>query len=110
MPGLGSGGGGGRKFVAPRRTGASRAARGIERRAFRVIEFEYHGKGRWLTTSLNATVAALLRHDYTCFWQGNRGRLSRFRPACNYEFRAWSNLVCAHEARIVAVLRALEAR
>ena len=47
------------------------ASQGIGRRAFRVIEFEYHKVGMWARTSLNDdTVVALRNHRYRCYWQG----------------------------------------
>ena len=83
------------------------ATTGISRHAFRVIEFEYHGVGAWAKTSLNATVSTLMKHNYRCYWQGNKGVLKRFRTSCNYEFKKWSNLVCAHEQNIVEIFEAL---
>uniref|UniRef100_A0A7S0L056 Methyltransferase FkbM domain-containing protein n=1 Tax=Coccolithus braarudii TaxID=221442 RepID=A0A7S0L056_9EUKA len=75
------------------------ASRGMKRRAFRVIEFEYHKVGMWARTSLNDTVVALRNHRYSCYWQGHR-RLIVFRFDCDNEFHAWSNLVCTHEERV----------
>ena len=84
------------------------AMQGIQKRRFRVIEFEYHGIGLWRNTSLNDTLIALKRHKYSCYWQGNNGILSRARTSCNYEFKKWSNLVCAHEKRILNIFEHLE--
>merc|ERR1712216_1048236 len=76
----------------------------------RVVEFEYHGFGHWgRGDHLNSTVTRTLK-GYTCFWQGSKkhnGRLHRFNPLCNYEFKSWSNLVCAHETKITDMLNDL---
>ena len=80
------------------------ANRGLQAKMFRVIEFEYHGVGRWRTTSLNVTVGNLMRYGYTCFWQG-REAIAQYEVECDNEFRKWSNLLCAHEHPIVAKLK-----
>lgn len=85
------------------------AMQGIRKRRFRVIEFEYHGCGMWRTTSLNDTLVALEHHNYSCYWQGNSGILSRATTSCNYEFKQWSNLVCAHEKNILNIFERLQA-
>ena len=80
---------------------------GIQRHAFRVIEFEYHGLGHWVTASLNTTMSMLKKNNYSCYWQGNNGALSRYNTMCSYEFKKWSNLVCAHEQNILNIFDTL---
>ena len=81
------------------------AMEGIKRKAYRVIEFEYHGVGAWKRHSLNETVRSkLTAYGYRCFWQGNDGSLSEFDFTCNYEFHGWSNIVCTHEPRVLSVM------
>jgi hypothetical protein len=74
---------------------------GLQRRAFRVIEFEYHAVGAWRWTSLNQTVFNLSSYGYRCYWQGNKGSLMTFRFDCDNEIRRWSNMVCTHDDKIV---------
>lgn len=83
------------------------AIEGLKRRAFRVVEFEYHGVGDWQRLSLNQTVTNIGAFGYRCYWQGSNGRLMRFRFDCNNEVHRWSNLVCTHEPRIARILDGL---
>ena len=90
------------------------AMEALRSRRVRLVEFEYHGCGMWASSSgsgrsLRTTLDTLHRHaGFRCFWQGDA------RPApyggnsslvtvdaggawCEaYEFRGWSNLICAH--------------
>ena len=57
---------------------------------------------------LKSTLRALAQYGYTCFWQGDKGSLAAASGAswCDaFEFRAHSNLVCAHDAQILAAMR-----
>ena len=49
------------------------------------------------------------RYGYRCFWQSNRGELSPSLHECTalYEFRRWSNVVCATGDKIVTALSTL---
>ena len=73
-----------------------------------VLEFEYHHKGYWNTSTpaghhLHEVLQSLRRLHYRCFWQGNRdvdGCVAQASPPCwepTFEHHKWSNLVCAHE-------------
>ena len=75
----------------------------------RVIEWEYHFVGIWAESGVTPVDTArwLLARRYVCYWQSRSGSLSPFLAACNYAFRAWSNVVCAHASE-EAVLAALE--
>ena len=77
-------------------------------RAVRVIEFEYHGVGKWGSEDRVGDVVTWLSGlQYTCFWQSNGGALSPFLPECDYEFHYWSNVVCvrdAHSAKLLSLL------
>ena len=42
---------------------------------------------------------------YECFWQGNDGELAPATTRCHFEFRSWSNLVCAQEDRILTAMQ-----
>ena len=81
---------------------ASLAARRI-----RVVEFEYHSVGRWQNESLHRVTSRLKSHGYTCFWQSNTGQLSPFLRSCSYEFKEWSNVVCACEPQVVHAFHSL---
>ena len=75
----------------------------------RVLEFEYHNEHKWPTTEqLQDAVSLLESVGYYCFWQSNGGELAALRPWCpGFEFRQWSNLVCAHELGDVAALQSM---
>ncbi len=79
-------------------------------RGRQVVEFEYHGVGAWKTGEKLADVISTMRsYGYVCFWQSNRGQLSPFIHECTalYEFRRWSNVVCATGDKIVTALSTL---
>ena len=80
----------------------------LKSKRVRVVEFEYHGFGYWgKGNHLNSTVMHIL-NGYTCFWQGSKrhnGRLHVYNPSCDYEFKSWSNLVCAHESNIIDMFK-----
>lgn len=79
-------------------------------RGRQVVEFEYNGVGAWKTGEKLADVISTMRsYGYVCFWQSNRGQLSPFIHECTalYEFRRWSNVVCATGDKIVTALSTL---
>lgn len=80
------------------------AQRGLQAKMFRIVEFEYHGVGKWRTVSLNGTVGRLMQYGYTCFWQG-RETIAQYEVECDNEFHKWSNLLCAHEHLIITKLK-----
>ena len=69
-----------------------------------VFEFEYHWSGFWAAAhpearSLQATLSWVSALGYGCFWTGGDGCLAPASGPCwrdSFEFRSWSNLVCAH--------------
>ena len=77
----------------------------LTRRRVRVLEFEYHGIGPWRTLRLRDTLSWLDGMGYECFWQGNDGKLAPATTRCNFEFRSWSNLVCAQEYGLLTAMR-----
>ena len=79
----------------------------LSARRVRVLQFEYHERGLWAKTPLSPRVRWLHRNGYTCFWQSKTGPLSPFLPRCSYDFKRWSNVVCAHEPAIVSAFEAL---
>ena len=81
---------------------ASLAARRV-----RVVEFEYHGIGRWRRRSIHDVIGVLEAMQYTCFWQSNSGKLSPFIAGCRYDFKSWSNIVCSSDRDVLRVLRLL---
>jgi len=90
------------------------AMEALRSRRVRLVEFEYHGCGMWASSSgsgrsLHTTLDTLHRHaGFKCFWQGDakpapHGANSSLVAVdsgaawCEaYEFRGWSNLICAH--------------
>ena len=91
-------------------------------RQVRLLEFEYHDA--WPPDrTLRDTLAFLGRRGYRCWWQGGAqggahgGRdmgLALASPGdgaeswcAGFGVKAWSNLVCAHEAPVVTILEAL---
>ena len=67
--------------------------------------------GSWFDTSLEAEAARLDAAGYTCFLESQRG-LWALGDGCwvpQFEFRQWSNVVCARRARpdLLAALDAL---
>lgn len=79
----------------------------LERRRVDVLEFEYHMRAK---VPLKESVSDLWGLGYECFWQGNSGALAPASGAnwCDsFEFRYWSNLVCAQTPAILEVLRRL---
>lgn len=77
-----------------------------ERRVL-LVEFEYHGIGLWVDTTIREVVDWLDSLGYTCFWNGNTGNLASFLPHCNYEFKWWSNVICTCEPEFERRMRAL---
>ena len=69
-----------------------------------VFEFEYHRSSYWSANhpesrSLKTTLSWLTELGYGCFWTGADGCLAPASGLCwrdEFEFRIWSNLVCAH--------------
>jgi len=82
----------------------------LKNRLVKVVEFEYHKKGAWATEKLDDTISMLRRFKYTCFWQLNNGKLSPFFKECSaaYEFKEWSNVVCATKPNILQAFSELE--
>lgn len=84
-----------------------------------VLEFEYHGVGMWSAhrrghRNLKTTVATLYGYGYRCFWQASSAHNGTLIPMngpgewCDgYEFRSWSNVVCAAQEGILASMRTL---
>lgn len=91
------------------------AARALMQRRIWVVQFEYNRVGYWRKWSsarrdLKSTLASLHEFGYTCFWDGNKGVLAQANGEawCDaFEIRAWSNLVCSHDPRLVERFRAL---
>ena len=83
----------------------------LEKRLAKVVEFEYHLKGAWASKSekLDHVISMMRRNQYTCFWQSGTGELSPFFPECAaaYEFREWSNVVCATHPKVVIAFNML---
>ena len=101
----------------------------LQHKRVEVLEFEYHSVGMWDGTTLHHrnlknVSAALHNFGYSCFWQ--RGRDSESAKTdrssavdaslvsmngvswCDmYEFRSWSNIVCAHSPTVLAAMRSL---
>ena len=77
----------------------------LAERRIRIVEFEYNRMGAWMEAhALERTIERLHRWRYECFFQGNFGQLARASGAnwcAAYEFRGWSNLVCAHEPALL---------
>lgn len=84
------------------------AQRSVTRRAFRVIEFEYHVRWKEHQTSLQALQEWLFAAGYHCFFITKRpGLLVPLSGACwraEFERYKWSNLVCAHTKEYLNVL------
>lgn len=61
-----------------------------------MLSFEYHMVGLWKDLSLKAVVTLLDEAGYDCWFQGQR-RLFRVTGCYvpQWEFQAWSNVVCA---------------
>jgi FkbM family methyltransferase len=84
------------------------SAETLRARKVDILKFEYHGVGAWSTRSverrdLSAVVARLFAFGYECFFDGNNGQLAPIsdRFWCEaLEVRMWSNVVCAHDARV----------
>ena len=91
------------------------AAALLARHQIDILEFEYHGIGYWHARfeerrTLRTTLAALDKHGYVCYWQAATGQLARASGAAwcpRFEFRRWSNLVCAARPEITRRLDAL---
>lgn len=89
-------------------------ARMLRERRVELLEFEYKKSGYWVHNdpaerrSLSTLVASLGSQGYTCFWQVH-DRLLRVTGQCwslAYEGAGWSNLLCAHSHKVVALLGA----
>ena len=82
-----------------------------------VLSFEYHYMGFWGRRaadgrSLGSTLGTLAAQGYTCFWDGNDGRLAQASGSCwqdAFEFRKWSNLVCTCRPKLRRAFRELSA-
>ena len=88
--------------------------RSVARRAFRIIEFEYHARWKEHRTSLHAVQEWLFAAGYHCFFISKKPNLLLpLSGACwraAYEFYKWSNVVCAHEREYLNVLYAMDGR
>lgn len=77
----------------------------------RLLEWEYHGVGDWTEPGASPAAVAmwLAARRYSCFWQSKSGALSPFVLGCDYAFRQWSNVICAHtsEQALLNVLHSL---
>ena len=65
-----------------------------------IVTFEYHGIGLWVETSLQSVVASLEVSGYACYLDGSP-TLTRLDAQCwhaDYEFKSWSNVVCARKS------------
>ena len=95
------------------------AAESLRARRVALLEFEVSKGGYWTTRkrpslahyrerrTLRATTRKLDAAGYACFWQTEAGLVPLSGPCWRPEFdmfRTWSNVVCAHEAPVVAVL------
>ena len=63
-----------------------------------MIYFEYNSGGLWAHVELRNVVGMLDELDYGCFFDG-QPTLTSISGSCwrsNYEFKGWSNVVCAH--------------
>lgn len=83
----------------------------LSRRLVALLEFEYSGAGYWSAAhsesrTLERTLSWLDSLGYRCYWQARHDLIPATRPCWRAEFetRSWSNLVCAHEPRVLAVL------
>ena len=75
--------------------GAALLARG----GVRLLLFEYHDKGAWRRATLQGVVEGLEAHGYDCYLLQNKLALRLtgcWDPA--FEFKSWSNVMCAHRA------------
>ena len=81
----------------------------LKKRLAKVVEFEYHCVGAWASEKLDHIISMMRRNRYTCFWQSVKGELSPFFPECAaaYEFRQWSNVVCATHPKVVMAFNML---
>ena len=78
------------------------------------VKFEYHNTGFWSETSrdrrkLESTLGWLYEAGYTCFMEA-QGALAPISGTCwdqRFESRRWSNVVCAHEPRMLRRMYAL---
>ena len=79
----------------------------LARGGVRLLVFEYHNFRAWRETELRSVVAALDAHGYDCFLL--QKKLALRLTGCwapEFEFRAWSNVMCAYRAE-EALLAAL---
>lgn len=86
----------------------------LSRRRVALLEFEYSGAGYWSAAhsearTLERTLSWLDSMSYRCFWQARHALIPATRPCWRAEFEthSWSNLVCAHEPRVLAVLNGI---
>ena len=70
-----------------------------------LLEFEYHFRGAWATTSLESVVADLDSHySHDCFLQAPPDALWRLSRGCwreSYEIHQWSNVVCVQRSNLL---------
>ncbi|KAL1507494.1 hypothetical protein AB1Y20_008330 [Prymnesium parvum] len=88
----------------------------LRERRVDVVEFEYMRAWKRVLgeRALQRTLEYMEGVGYTCFWQGNRGKLAQASGECwTEEFHTrvshrWSNLVCAHRPDVLAAFRSLQ--
>ena len=93
------------------------AEEAIRARRVALIEFEVNRNGFWTIQRRNPlfperrTLRTVMRKltavGYGCFWQSSSGLVPLSGPCWRPEFdqfRRWSNILCAHEAPVVAAL------
>lgn len=75
------------------------------------IEFEYSGKGSWALQAreprtLQTTLKHLELYGYRCYLQSRHSLLPASGPCWRdgFEFRGWSNVLCAHEPHVLTRL------
>ena len=91
--------------------------RTLEARAVAIVHFEKHQKGYWAPShpehrTLGGVVGSLHALGYECFVEGMHVLVpvsgGCWRPALDNI--SWSNLVCAHDDKILSALRTLQMR
>lgn len=92
-------------------------AKALQQKRIGVLEFEYSAVGAWAASqagrkaaleprTLKSTLEKLHRFGYLCYFQ-TRDSVFPASGQCwhdAFEFRGWSNLVCAHEPEALAIL------
>ncbi len=74
----------------------------------RLLYFEYNDLGLWKTRPLKALITKLQEYGYYCYYDGSPN-LTRI-TACwydSYDIRSWSNVVCAADDKLLAMLESL---